>query len=122
LPDAFTLKIKDLEFFYNVAASNGSRMDWKALAANSTDGFNLGLGALALMDNSVEFRVAGSVMVAIENFVYVSGSVALQRKELFVKTVGSSNDDQDVDIDSWRKRPPCICRDWRCRQRQRRLG
>jgi ClpP class serine protease len=90
LPDAFTLKIKDLEFFYNVAASNGSRMDWKALAANSTDGFNLGLGALALMDNSVEFRVAGSVMVAIENFVYVSGSVALQRKELFVKTVGSA--------------------------------
>ncbi len=90
LPDAFSLKIKDLQFFYNVAASNGQRMDWQALAANTGDGFNAGLGALAQLDNTTDFKVAGSVYVAIENFVYLSGSVAIQRKELFVKTVGGT--------------------------------
>ncbi|HET7524617.1 MAG TPA: hypothetical protein VFK10_01625, partial [Burkholderiaceae bacterium] len=90
LPDAFSLKIKDLDFAYNVAAANGSRMDWQGLAGNAADGFNLSLGALSLLDKTVDFKVAGSIYVAIENFVYVSGSVALQRKELFVKTVGSN--------------------------------
>ena len=90
LPDAFSLKIKDLQLLLNLPAVGGSRMDWKALSTNAADGFNLNLGALSLLDNSLEFQVAGSVYVAIENFVYVSGSVALQRKQLSVKTVGST--------------------------------
>ena len=90
LPDAFSLKIKDLQLLFNLPAVGGSRMDWKALSTNAADGFNLNLGALSLLDNSLEFKVAGSVYIAIENFVYVSGSVALQRKTLFVKTVGSA--------------------------------
>jgi hypothetical protein len=65
-------------------------MDWSGLAGNTTDTFNLDLGTLANFDNSTEFKVAGKVMVSIENFVYVSGGVALQRKELFVKTVGAT--------------------------------
>jgi hypothetical protein len=88
--DAFSLKIKDLQFLYNVASADGKRMDWTGLAGNAGDGFSIGLGGLALLDHNVDFKVAGSIFVSIENFVYVSGSVALQRKELNVKTVGSA--------------------------------
>jgi hypothetical protein len=87
-PDSFNLAIKELQFFYNQAdATSGKRMDWKALALPS---FPLNLGSLGDVDNRTEFKVAGTVMVSIENFVYVSGSVALQRKELFVKTLGAA--------------------------------
>ncbi|MBT8440046.1 MAG: hypothetical protein KJO91_09990, partial [Gammaproteobacteria bacterium] len=87
LPDAFSLEIRDLQFVYNQAAADGSRLNWSGLAANS---FPMTLGSLALLDNTTEFKVAGTVMVSIENFVYVSGSVAIQRKDLFVKTVGAA--------------------------------
>jgi hypothetical protein len=93
LPDAFSLKIKDLQFLYNVASADGKRMDWTGLAGIAGDGFSIGLGGLALLDHNVDFKVAGSIFVSIENFVYVSGSVALQRKELNVKTTagGTAN-------------------------------
>src|SRR6185369_4522402 len=72
LPSAFSLKIKDLDILFNVPATGGSRMDWDGLAANAGDGFTLSLGLLSLLDRTVDFKVAGSVYVAIENFVYVS--------------------------------------------------
>ena len=88
LPDGFALSVRDLDFFYNLAARDGKRMDWKGL---STSGFGLSLGSLARFDNAVEFQVSGMALVSIANFVTISGSVALQRKELFVKTVGASS-------------------------------
>ncbi len=68
LPSSFTLKVKDLDFVYNLAVCDGKRMDWAALSINGADGFgyyvHVGLGVDAAGDGQAGEFEFGIIVVA----------------------------------------------------------
>ncbi|KPK35956.1 MAG: hypothetical protein AMJ65_16940, partial [Phycisphaerae bacterium SG8_4] len=85
LPDDFYMSVNDVKLLYNIAADDGSRIDW-----DSVTQADIAATALANLSSEVELRVTGTLMISIQHFVYVSGSIAVERRKLFVKTVGST--------------------------------
>ena len=84
LPSDFDIGGKDFIFRYNLAAKDAaeSKLDWKNISQ-----FDETL--LEDLTNTTELSVAGFLTISIKEFVYISGAVALERRELQVKTADS---------------------------------
>ncbi|MBT8143978.1 MAG: hypothetical protein KJO55_04710, partial [Gammaproteobacteria bacterium] len=96
LPDGFEFAFSNLKFLVNLADgttpgnSDDDFLDWKKVS-ESSDTYDLENTELKQVTRDTRLFVGGDFMVSIDNFIYVSGSVALERKELFAKTVGSTS-------------------------------
>ncbi|MGB0600498.1 MAG: hypothetical protein ACPGLY_27795, partial [Rubripirellula sp.] len=82
LPSDVDFKVSDLEAFYNVDAADSSRVDWKALAQQADNVFLLDNTALANLEAATEFNVTGAMLASLDNYAYLSGSMALERRDL----------------------------------------
>jgi hypothetical protein len=76
-----TITLKNLSILFNIPDSAGNRADWAALVAQAGDDYGIDGTQLANLDNLTDFLVLGSFFVSIESFVYLSGTIALQRRE-----------------------------------------
>ena len=83
LPSTLVFSVNDLDVFFNIAASDGSRINWDDL---NTDGVVSGMEGL---NNNLELKVLGSVTISVDQFVYITANVAFESREIFVQTVGS---------------------------------
>src|SRR5206468_1300003 len=90
LPTDITLSVFNLNVIDNIAASDSTRLNWKALADQTGDGYGLDSTRLATVTNTDSITIAGVMLISIEGYVYLSGALALQRKTLDALTVGSS--------------------------------
>ena len=91
LSSTFDLQVLDLALRFNGKAADASKLDWSALAGLSGDPLGILATDLSGIVRATDVSITGSVWVNIDNFVYLSGSIALQRKEMFVKTVGATS-------------------------------
>src|SRR5262249_51054156 len=91
MPDGFTLKIKSLDLLDNIAPTGSTAMDWKGLADQDGDDFGLDNTQLVDLTSADSFVITGAVMISIMNYVYISGAIALEHRDLNAKTVGSSS-------------------------------
>ena len=84
LPANVQISGKDFSFFYNQAAGTpAQRLDWQ----------NISLFNGTLLDNlakTTELFVAGYVLVRIDQFVYVSGAVTFEKRDLEVRTTNAA--------------------------------
>ena len=89
-PAVFSFRLAGVQFLMNMPSADGSKIDWKALAAEDGDAYKLDGTALADLDSTVDFLFIGSFFLNISSFVFVSGTVALQKRELYAKPIGST--------------------------------
>ena len=88
-PSVFSLRLMNMKLWMNMPAADTTKIDWTYLADQSAD-WALDGTALAELDNTVEFLFFGSFFLNISSFVWVSGTIALQKQELFAKPIGST--------------------------------
>ncbi|MCX8497180.1 MAG: hypothetical protein ORN51_13450, partial [Akkermansiaceae bacterium] len=86
LPTGLALSLKNLDIYDNMAAADGTRINWKALVEKAGNDYALDGSQIANLSSTVGFKVSGAMMIAVENYVYISGVLAMERKQLDAQT------------------------------------
>lgn len=87
LPDDLTVEISNLKVLYNIADStNNQKLNWRALALQAGDDYGLDDTQLVSLNSAIDLSVSGEMFLAIDNFVYLSGAIAIEQKELTIVT------------------------------------
>ena len=82
----FGLNMSNLSFRYSGAAADSSKLEWDVLTDGAATPTALPIAAEFIVDNStdtvtwatLDYAVAGSLTLTIDNFVYVSGDFSLE--------------------------------------------
>ena len=79
LPNGVVVKVNNLNLFDNIPDGSASptKMDWKALADKSGDALGLDGTRLANLPGTVDLVVSGAMLITIDNYVYLSGTLTL---------------------------------------------
>jgi hypothetical protein len=88
MPTGFEASVSNLNVFYNAAdsSSDSKRLNWKALAEENGDDYGLDNTRLSILTEAISLSVSGAMLISIEGYVHVSGSIALEKKTLIAKT------------------------------------
>ncbi|WP_217312837.1 DUF4347 domain-containing protein [Richelia sinica] len=111
LPSEITADVGNLNVLYNIPDSTSTtKLDWKALAEQEGDVYGLDGTQLASLNRGMDLEVMADLTLAIDEYVYVSGSMAFRQgqtvdvnitnptnpnntptKNLSVMTIGADN-------------------------------
>ncbi|MFS6827009.1 DUF4347 domain-containing protein [Cyanobium sp. ATX-6F1] len=84
LPDGITIEVNNLKVLFNGPDSSTApeRIDWQALAEQDDDLFGIDDTGLAELSSGTSLSIAGDLLVSVDNAITISGSVALEQREL----------------------------------------